>query len=65
MVAAEGDDAGQSFAVLSRPFLLRIRGRGAAEDRVVSFFDLLEGIGVIVARIQMLLSAISLIGDDA
>lgn len=49
MVAAKGDDSREGFAVLGRPFLVRVCGGGAGEDGVVSFFDLVEGPCVIIS----------------
>ena len=48
MVAAEGDDARQCFAVLGGTDLASIGGGLAREDVVVALLDLVEGICVIV-----------------
>ena len=49
VIAAEGDDSGKCLAVLRGTFLFGVCGRGAGEDAVVTFFDLVEGPGVIVS----------------
>ena len=49
VVAAEGDESGQRFAGFRvQAWFVGVSGRGAGEKEVVSFFDLFEGIGVIV-----------------
>ena len=49
MVAAKGDDAREGFALFRRTDSVRICGGRAHEESVVAFFNLLDGIGVIVA----------------
>ena len=52
MVAAEGDDARKSLAFLREAGLSSIGERRAREDYVVAFFDLLEGVGVVIPLIH-------------
>ena len=49
VVATEGDDAGKGLFVLGRALLFCICGRCAHEETVVTFFDLLDCVGIIVA----------------
>ncbi len=49
MVAAERDDSRESLAILGWPFLVRVCGRGAGEDGVVAFFDLMKGPSIVVS----------------
>ena len=49
VVAAEGDDAGEGLFVLRRAHLFCVGGRCSHEETVVTFFNLLDCIGVIVA----------------
>ena len=43
------DDAGESLFVLGRALLFCIRGGCAHEEAVVTFFDLLDRVGIVVA----------------
>ena len=47
VVASEGDDSWESLAVLGRAGLVGVGVRFAAEDAVVAFFDLVEGVGIV------------------
>lgn len=49
MVAAQGYDAGEGLFVLGGADLFCIRGRCAGEEAVVTVFDLLNCVGVVVA----------------
>lgn len=49
MVAAESDDSRECFAVLCWSFLVGVCSRGAGEDCIMSFFDLMECPGVIIS----------------
>ncbi len=49
MVAAEGDDTRQGFAVLGGPDLVSIGLGLAGEEGVVAFFDLVKGPGIVVS----------------
>jgi hypothetical protein len=55
VVASEGDDSGQGLAVLRRAFLLGVGLGGTREDAVVPFFDLVEGIGVVVSNLVLVI----------
>lgn len=48
VVAAEGDDTRQGLAVLGRAGLVGVGLGLAAQDGVVAFLDLVEGVGVVV-----------------
>ena len=50
VVSAEGYDAREGLFVFGRADLVRIRGRCAHEKAVVPFFDLLDCVGIVVAR---------------
>ena len=49
MISAESDDPWKSLAVLGQSKLAGSRGRLPHEHAVVSFFNLLEGEGVVIA----------------
>lgn len=48
VVASEGDDSRECLSILARPFLFRVRSRRAAQDGIVAFLNLFEGVGVVV-----------------
>lgn len=51
MVTAQGDDAGEGFAFQCRANFVCI-GLGAAHEEIVmTVFDLLDGVGVVITRI--------------
>ena len=49
VVAAEGYDAGEGLFVFGGAELFCVCGRGAHEEAVVTFFDLLDRVGIVVA----------------
>jgi hypothetical protein len=49
VVASQGDDAGEGMSFLADAQGGGVRGGGTLQDAVVAFFDLLEGVGVVVA----------------
>lgn len=49
MVSTEGDDSRQRLAVLRRAILLRIGGWGAIQNAVVTLFDLLDRVGIVIS----------------
>ena len=49
VVAAEGDDSGQGLAEEGGALLVRVGSWLSREDAVVAFFDLVEGVGVVVS----------------
>ena len=49
MVAAKGDDAGEGLFVFGGAHLFCVGGRCPHEETVVTFFNLLDRVGVIVA----------------
>jgi hypothetical protein len=53
VVAAQGDDSGEGLAILGRAFLLGVCLGLAGEDAVVAFFDLVEGVGVVVSGVML------------
>ena len=61
VVAAEGYDAGQGLFVLCRADLFCICGRCAHEEAVVTFFDLLDCIGIVVAGDKSVFGSSSLV----
>jgi hypothetical protein len=50
MVTAQSDDTRQGLAIFGRTFLVRIGSGSTAKDGVVSFFNLMEGVGIIVSN---------------
>ena len=50
MVAAEGDDAGEGSAVFGGAFFVGIGEGLAHEEGVVAFFDLLDGVRIVVSK---------------
>ena len=51
VVTTEGDDAREGFTVLGRTEFVGIGGGAAHEEGVVALFDLLDGVGVVVAAL--------------
>ena len=49
VVAAEGDDAWEGAAGFAGAGEVRVCAGGAGEEGVVALFDLLDGVGVVVA----------------
>src|SRR5690349_16949082 len=49
VVATKGDYSWKSFAMLRDPLFVRIGKRITHQQAVVTFFNLLEGIGIIIA----------------
>ena len=49
VVAAEGYDAGEGLFIFGWADLVCICGRGAHEEAVVTFFDLLDCVGIVIA----------------
>lgn len=49
MVTAQGDDARQGLSILRRANFLGIGRRFAGENAVVALFNLLDGVGIVVA----------------
>ena len=61
MVPAEGYDAGEGLLVFGWAGFFCVGGRRAREEAVVAFFDLLDCVGVVVARIVSVLHLISVV----
>lgn len=59
VVAAEGDDARKSLAFLREAGLFGIGERRAREDYVVTFLDLLEGVGIVIPLMHQRLRSFS------
>ena len=49
VVAAEGDDAGEGFAVFGGAGLVGVGGGFAGQEGVVAFFDLFDGVRVVIS----------------
>ena len=62
MVASEGDEPRQGLSVFCGADFLCISGGGAHEKAVVTFFDLLDRVGVVVAGNLSVLSSFLCIG---
>ena len=62
VVSAEGYDAGEGLFVFGGADLVRVRGRGAHEEAVVPFFDLLDCVSIVVAGMCQLIGS-TLCGD--
>ena len=52
VITSEGNDSGQSLSILCWTFLFRIRRWSAAQDGVVSFFNLVKSPGIVIPARQ-------------
>lgn len=59
VITSEGNDSGQGLSILCWTFLFRIRRWSAAQDGVVSFFNLVKSPGIVIPARQFSICTIA------